>query len=161
MRCDQDLHAAGMDHSESFALIQLDIGAPECLPCYFNYFAILLSFLERISCSWSRCVQTIFLPVVGLVDVEELKPGAIIGVNKDSYLVLEKLPEEYDSRIKVYSSTLLQAASLAWAPVHVSETCRPRGLRCCFASRRRRWKLTRSRRRVTRMLAAWRSRCRR
>lgn len=45
--------------------------------------------------------QTIFLPVVGLVDVEELKPGDIIGVNKDSYLVLEKLPEEYDSRIKV------------------------------------------------------------
>jgi 26S proteasome regulatory subunit T5 len=38
--------------------------------------------------------------VVGLVAVEDLKPGDMIGVNKDSYLVLDKLPEEYDSRIK-------------------------------------------------------------
>lgn len=44
--------------------------------------------------------QTIFLPVAGLVDVEDLKPGDLIGVNKDSYLILEKLPSEYDSRIK-------------------------------------------------------------
>jgi len=44
--------------------------------------------------------QTIFLPVVGLVDPEELKPGDLVGVNKDSYLILEKLPDEYDSRVK-------------------------------------------------------------
>jgi 26S proteasome regulatory subunit T5 len=44
--------------------------------------------------------QTIFLPVAGLVDVDELKPGELIGVNKDSYIILEKLPNEYDSRIK-------------------------------------------------------------
>jgi 26S proteasome regulatory subunit T5 len=30
----------------------------------------------------------------------ELKPGDLVGVNKDSYLVLEKLPPEYDSRVK-------------------------------------------------------------
>merc|ERR1712071_577613 len=28
------------------------------------------------------------------------KPGDLIGVNKDSYLVLEKLPTEFDSRVK-------------------------------------------------------------
>ncbi|KAL7072133.1 hypothetical protein ACQ4LE_008750 [Meloidogyne hapla] len=43
---------------------------------------------------------TYFLPVIGLVDTEELKPGDLVGVNKDSYLVLEKLPPEYDSRVK-------------------------------------------------------------
>lgn len=45
--------------------------------------------------------QTIFLPVIGLVEPENLKPGELIGVNKDSYLVLDKLPPEYDSRVKV------------------------------------------------------------
>jgi 26S proteasome regulatory subunit T5 len=41
--------------------------------------------------------QTIFLPLIGLVDHEKLKPGDLIGVNKDSYLVLDTLPAEYDS----------------------------------------------------------------
>jgi 26S proteasome regulatory subunit T5 len=44
--------------------------------------------------------QTIFLPLIGLVDPENLKPGDLIGVNKDSYLVLDTLPAEYDSRVK-------------------------------------------------------------
>ncbi|CAF1077457.1 unnamed protein product [Adineta steineri] len=44
--------------------------------------------------------QTYFLPVIGLVDPEEMKPADLVGVNKDSYLVLEKLPVEYDSRVK-------------------------------------------------------------
>ncbi len=44
--------------------------------------------------------QTIFLPVIGLVSAEELRPGDLVGVNKDSYLILEKLPAEYDSRVK-------------------------------------------------------------
>ncbi|KAI9789013.1 MAG: 26S proteasome regulatory subunit 6A, partial [Piccolia ochrophora] len=44
--------------------------------------------------------QTIFLPLIGLVDPTELKPGDMIGVNKDSYLVLDTLPAEYDSRVK-------------------------------------------------------------
>uniref|UniRef100_A0A7S0RSC5 AAA+ ATPase domain-containing protein n=1 Tax=Pyramimonas obovata TaxID=1411642 RepID=A0A7S0RSC5_9CHLO len=44
--------------------------------------------------------QTIFLPVVGLVDADELKPGDLVGVNKDSYLILDTLPAEYDARVK-------------------------------------------------------------
>jgi len=38
--------------------------------------------------------------LIGLVDPETLKPGDLIGVNKDSYLVLDTLPAEYDSRVK-------------------------------------------------------------
>ena len=44
--------------------------------------------------------QTIFLPLIGLVPPEQLEPGDLIGVNKDSYLILDKLPAEYDSRVK-------------------------------------------------------------
>ncbi|BFZ53850.1 26S proteasome regulatory subunit 6A [Savitreella phatthalungensis] len=44
--------------------------------------------------------QTIFLPLIGLVEADSLKPGDLIGVNKDSYLVLDTLPAEYDSRVK-------------------------------------------------------------
>ncbi len=44
--------------------------------------------------------QTVFLPVLGLVPHEELRPGDLVGTNKDSYLILEKLPVEYDSRVK-------------------------------------------------------------
>ncbi|KAL2325540.1 hypothetical protein Fmac_024598 [Flemingia macrophylla] len=42
--------------------------------------------------------QTIFLSVVGLVNPYKLKPGD--RVNKDSYLILDTLPSEYDSRVK-------------------------------------------------------------
>ncbi len=45
--------------------------------------------------------QTIFLPVVGLVDPAKLQPADLVGVNKDSYLILDMLPAEYDSRVKV------------------------------------------------------------
>mmetsp|Transcript_30712 Transcript_30712/g.26228 ORF Transcript_30712/g.26228 Transcript_30712/m.26228 type:complete len:332 (+) Transcript_30712:298-1293(+) len=44
--------------------------------------------------------QTIYLPVIGLVPVEELKPNDLVGLNKDSYLVLDKLPQDFDSRVK-------------------------------------------------------------
>lgn len=44
--------------------------------------------------------QTIYLPVPGLVDVKELRPSDLVGTNKDSYLILEKLPAEFDSRVK-------------------------------------------------------------
>ncbi|EZG81160.1 26S protease regulatory subunit 6A-like protein [Gregarina niphandrodes] len=44
--------------------------------------------------------QNVFLPVIGLVPADELKPNDRLGVNKDSYLVLAKLPPEYDSRAK-------------------------------------------------------------
>lgn len=38
--------------------------------------------------------------MVGLVDADALKPGDLVGVNKDSYLILDTLPSEYDSRVK-------------------------------------------------------------
>jgi 26S proteasome regulatory subunit T5 len=44
--------------------------------------------------------QTVFLPLIGLVPPENLEPQDLIGVNKDSYLVLDTLPAEYDSRVK-------------------------------------------------------------
>jgi 26S proteasome regulatory subunit T5 len=44
--------------------------------------------------------QTIYLPLIGLVDHEKLKPADLIGVNKDSYLILDTLPAEYDNRVK-------------------------------------------------------------
>ena len=44
--------------------------------------------------------QTIYLPVPGLVETDELKPSDLVGTNKDSYLILEKLPAEFDSRVK-------------------------------------------------------------
>jgi len=44
---------------------------------------------------------TIFLPSIGFVEPEELKPLELVGVNKDTYLIYEKLPTEYDSRVRV------------------------------------------------------------
>lgn len=44
--------------------------------------------------------QTVFLPIPGLIRASELKPGELVGTNKDSYIILEKLPTEYDSRVK-------------------------------------------------------------
>ena len=38
--------------------------------------------------------------MVGLVPEEALKPGDLVGVNKDSFLILESLPTDYDSRVK-------------------------------------------------------------
>ena len=38
--------------------------------------------------------QTVFLPMIGLVDPAKLKPGDLVGVNKDSFLVLDTLPAE-------------------------------------------------------------------
>jgi 26S proteasome regulatory subunit T5 len=44
--------------------------------------------------------QTVFLPMIGLVPPEKLTPGDLVGVNKDSYLILDTLPVEFDSRVK-------------------------------------------------------------
>uniref|UniRef100_A0A1I8J6Q5 AAA domain-containing protein n=1 Tax=Macrostomum lignano TaxID=282301 RepID=A0A1I8J6Q5_9PLAT len=55
--------------------------------------------------------QTYFLPVIGLVPPEELKPADLVGVNKDSFLILEKLPAEYDSRVKAMEE-LIEAVVL-------------------------------------------------
>eukprot|EP00889_Picochlorum_renovo_P001416 jgi/Picre1/28446/NNA_003850.t1 len=66
-----------------------------------------VSYQEAGSDKNKKCVvlktstrQTVFLPVPGLVDPETLKPGDLVGVNKDSYLILDTLPAEYDSRVK-------------------------------------------------------------
>lgn len=44
--------------------------------------------------------QSFYLPSSGLIDPKELKPGELIAVNKESYNIYEKLPPEYDSRVK-------------------------------------------------------------
>ena len=44
--------------------------------------------------------HTIYLPVIGMVEPDEVKPGDLIAVNKESFIVYEKLPPEYDSRVK-------------------------------------------------------------
>jgi 26S proteasome regulatory subunit T5 len=44
--------------------------------------------------------HTIYLPVIGMVEPEEVRPGDLIAVNKESFIVYEKLPPEYDSRVK-------------------------------------------------------------
>ena len=44
--------------------------------------------------------HTIYLSVIGLVEPEEVKPGDLIACNKESFIVYEKLPAEYDSRVK-------------------------------------------------------------
>lgn len=44
--------------------------------------------------------RMVFLPTIGLVDQKSVNPGDIVAVNKDSYLVLSKLPPAYDIAIK-------------------------------------------------------------
>lgn len=40
------------------------------------------------------------MPVPGLVEIEKLSPNDVVGVNMDSYLILDALPKEFDSRVK-------------------------------------------------------------
>ncbi len=45
--------------------------------------------------------------MIGLVPAEKLKPGDLIGVNKDSYLVLDTLPagaRDWAQRAKFHTS---------------------------------------------------------
>lgn len=44
--------------------------------------------------------HTIYLPVLGMVEPEDVKPGDLIAVNKESFIIYEKLPADYDSRVK-------------------------------------------------------------
>ncbi|KAH0799999.1 26S protease regulatory subunit 6A [Histomonas meleagridis] len=44
--------------------------------------------------------ETVFLPVPGLVDASDLQPSDMVGLSKDSYLIFEKLPQHFDSRVK-------------------------------------------------------------
>lgn len=43
--------------------------------------------------------HTVYLPCPGLVESDDLKPGDLIACNKESFIVYEKLPAEYDSRV--------------------------------------------------------------
>jgi len=40
--------------------------------------------------------QSWYVPNTGMLHHTELKPGDIIGVNKETYVVYEKLPADYD-----------------------------------------------------------------
>jgi 26S proteasome regulatory subunit T5 len=44
--------------------------------------------------------QTIFLPSIGLVPANDLKPSDIVAVNRDTYIIYEKMPANYDPRVK-------------------------------------------------------------
>ena len=44
--------------------------------------------------------EVVFLPVTGLIRATELEPSDLIAVNRDTYIVYEKLPQHYDSRVK-------------------------------------------------------------
>ena len=35
-----------------------------------------------------------------MVEPEDVEPGDLIAVNKESYIIYEKLPPDYDSRVK-------------------------------------------------------------
>ena len=75
----------------------LDLDAEEQLGANVDEDAARLGRLAVIKTSTR---QTIFLPLIGLVDELQLKPNDLIGVNKDLYLILDTLPLEYDSRVK-------------------------------------------------------------
>ena len=44
--------------------------------------------------------ETVFLPVTGLIPADQLEPSDMVGLSKDSYLIFEKLPPHFDSRVK-------------------------------------------------------------
>lgn len=44
--------------------------------------------------------QNIFCPTPGMVPYKQLKPNDLIAVNRDSYLIYERLPQFYDARVK-------------------------------------------------------------
>ena len=53
--------------------------------------------------------QTVFLPVLGLIDPERLRPGDLLGVNKDTFVATVHLPTEFDLRAK---NMLVEASAL-------------------------------------------------
>lgn len=42
----------------------------------------------------------VFCQTSGMVPYNQIKPGDLIAVNKDSFLIYEKLPQFYDARVK-------------------------------------------------------------
>jgi len=43
---------------------------------------------------------TMFNPSFGMLTPEEVKPGDLVAVHKDTYLIIDKMPMDYDSRVK-------------------------------------------------------------
>lgn len=78
-------------------MVLLGSGISYCL--LYSFLRKFANINKNVFHLWMS-VQTYFLPVIGLVDVDKLKPGDLVGVNKDSYLILETLPAEYDARVK-------------------------------------------------------------
>jgi ATP-dependent 26S proteasome regulatory subunit len=64
-------------------------------------------------------LQTVYLPVIGLVPAEELKPTDLVGVNKDNFLILEKLPTEYVGLIATLLAHSVVCDSLYWIPIYL------------------------------------------
>ena len=44
--------------------------------------------------------QIIYTPSAGMVPYGSLRPGDLIAVNRDTFLIYEKLPNFYDARVK-------------------------------------------------------------
>lgn len=44
--------------------------------------------------------EPVFLPFTGFIKAQDLEPSDIIAVNRDTYMIYEKLPQHFDSRVK-------------------------------------------------------------
>ncbi|XP_053668375.1 26S proteasome regulatory subunit 6A-B-like [Anopheles marshallii] len=45
------------------------------------------------------------LPLVGLVDFDKLIPGDLVGVNRDTFMIMNILPKEHDTRVQAMQVT--------------------------------------------------------
>ncbi|ELQ75645.1 26S proteasome regulatory complex, ATPase RPT5 [Trachipleistophora hominis] len=43
---------------------------------------------------------TSFLPMIGLVEAQDLRPGDMVSLHKETNVIFEKLPPDYDTRVK-------------------------------------------------------------
>ena len=44
--------------------------------------------------------QTVYLPGFGMIDPTGLRPGDLVGIQKESFNIFQRLPQDYDSRVK-------------------------------------------------------------
>uniref|UniRef100_A0A182WET3 AAA+ ATPase domain-containing protein n=1 Tax=Anopheles minimus TaxID=112268 RepID=A0A182WET3_9DIPT len=49
--------------------------------------------------------HTYFLPMVGIVDADKLTPGDLVGVNRDTHIIMDILPKEHDPRVQAMQVT--------------------------------------------------------
>lgn len=68
----------------------------------------------------------------GLVEAEKLKPGDLVGVNKISYLILDRLPS---NAVKMNSSVWMQNKKDSWVIKNMSSPCLPEREASYFCSR--------------------------